>query len=52
MPEIRLVYFNLRGRAEPIRWILAYAEQPYTDERFDKEKEWPLKKKGKSENNN
>ncbi|XP_018024049.1 probable glutathione S-transferase 7 [Hyalella azteca] len=43
-PEYRLEYFNLRGRAEPIRWVLAVAEQPYQDVRFDKETEWPKKK--------
>ncbi|KAF2369025.1 Glutathione S-transferase C-terminal [Trinorchestia longiramus] len=43
-PEYRLEYFNLRGRAEPIRWILAVVEQPYQDIRFDKEAEWPKKK--------
>ena len=42
----RLEYFNLRGRAEPVRWILAAAGQPYQDVRFDKEAEWPKRKSG------
>jgi len=44
MPQYKLLYFNLRGRAEPVRWMLAVADQPYEDTRFDKEKEWPIKK--------
>ncbi|KAB7495423.1 putative glutathione S-transferase 5 [Armadillidium nasatum] len=47
MSKYKLVYFNLRGRAEPIRWMFAVAEQPYEDERLDRQKEWPERKKGK-----
>ena len=46
MPKYRLVYFNMRGRAEPIRWMLALAKQPYEDERFDKDTEWSSRKDG------
>ena len=31
---VKLVYFNLRGRAEPCRLLLAYADQPYEDVRL------------------
>nr|XP_045584247.1 hematopoietic prostaglandin D synthase-like [Procambarus clarkii] len=44
MPEYKLIYFNARGRAELIRWIFAYGDIPYTDERVEKE-DWPEKKK-------
>lgn len=43
MPEYKLIYFNARGRAELIRWIFAYGDIPYTDERFEMA-EWPAKK--------
>merc|ERR1712002_41143 len=33
-PDIKLVYFNLRGRAEPSRLLLAYAGLSYVDERI------------------
>ncbi|XP_045112983.1 hematopoietic prostaglandin D synthase-like [Portunus trituberculatus] len=44
MPEYKLVYLTLRGRAEPIRWILAVTDQPYDDVRYIRETEWPFKK--------
>ena len=40
MPTYRLRYFNVKGRAEAIRWIFVYANQPYIDERLDKDTEW------------
>ena len=43
MPEYKLIYFNARGRAELVRWIFAYGDIPYTDERFEME-DWPTKK--------
>lgn len=44
MPEYKLIYFNLMGRAELTRWLFAYGGIPYTDERIERE-EWPEKKK-------
>ncbi|XP_042204681.1 hematopoietic prostaglandin D synthase-like isoform X2 [Homarus americanus] len=44
MPQYKLMYFNLRGRGEPVRWVLAAADQPYEDVRFSRETEWPFKK--------
>lgn len=35
MAPYKLVYFNARGRAEPIRLIFAYAGQQYEDVRLD-----------------
>ncbi len=34
-PYYKLTYFDIRGRAEFIRWILAVASQPYVDNRVD-----------------
>merc|ERR1711970_1003850 len=34
MPNIKLTYFNLRGRAEPSRLLLAYAGKQYEDNRI------------------
>lgn len=44
MPQYKLVYFNLRGRGEPIRWVLAAADLPFEDVRYSRETEWPFKK--------
>ena len=38
-PKIKLVYFNTRGRAESIRYLLAYAGVDYEDVRLSRE-EW------------
>ena len=45
-PSYKLIYFNARGRAEHIRYILAYAGVDYVDERVPKER-WPELKKCK-----
>lgn len=43
MPEYKLIYFNARGRAELTRWIFAYGDIAFTDERFEMS-DWPAKK--------
>lgn len=43
MPEFKLIYFNARGRAEITRWIFAYGNIPYTDERIEFS-DWPARK--------
>lgn len=47
MAEYKLVYLNYRGRAELIRFILAYAGVKYEDSRIDPEK-WPEMRPGSS----
>merc|ERR1712168_714379 len=44
MADIKLRYFNARGRAECIRWVLEYAGAQYEDVRFEREA-WPEEKK-------
>lgn len=46
MPSYKLIYFNIKGRAEIPRLIFAAAGQEYEDERIDF-KEWPQRKTGK-----
>nr|UCR60996.1 glutathione-S-transferase [Aphelinus asychis] len=43
-PSYKLIYFNARGIAEHIRYVLAYAGLDYVDERVPKER-WPELKK-------
>lgn len=43
MSKYRLIYFNIRGRAEPARLIFAYVGVNYEDVRI-KEEEWPALK--------
>lgn len=40
MVHYKIVYFNARGRAEPIRYVLAQAGVQFDDERVNKE-DWP-----------
>lgn len=40
----RLLYLSLRGRGEPIRWILKALELEYEEERIDLFSEWPSRK--------
>ena len=49
MSNIKLTYFNLRGRAELARLILAQAEVEYEDKRIQRE-EWPTLKQGNTHN--
>nr|QFU14644.1 glutathione S-transferase GSTs6 [Dendroctonus armandi] len=39
-PKYKLIYFNTYGRAEPLRYIFAYAGQDYVYEIIEKEN-WP-----------
>lgn len=41
MAEYKLLYFNARGRAEAIRYIMAYAGQKYEDSRIS-QRDWQL----------
>ncbi|MDI3290186.1 glutathione S-transferase family protein [Polyangium sp. 15x6] len=43
-PERELVYFDIRGRAESIRLLLAYARAPYVDRGIPRA-DWPSLKK-------
>lgn len=38
--KYKLTYFNGRGLAEPLRWLLAYSGEEFEDNRFEKN-EWP-----------
>ncbi|XP_010641992.1 hematopoietic prostaglandin D synthase [Fukomys damarensis] len=40
MPNYKLMYFNMRGRAEIIRYIFAYLDIKYEDHRIE-EADWP-----------
>ena len=33
-PKYKLIFFNLRAKAEPIRWMFAYANIPFEDYRI------------------
>jgi len=46
MSKIKLIYFDIRGLAEPIRWMLQIAGQPFEDERIPLD-QWPEQKKRK-----
>ncbi|KAG8223842.1 hypothetical protein J437_LFUL007863 [Ladona fulva] len=43
-PKYKLTYFDLRGLAEPLRFLLAYGDIEYEDSRFTFE-QWPEMKK-------
>jgi hypothetical protein len=43
LPQYKLTYFNLMGRAEPIRLIFVQAGVQYKDHRIET-KEWPALK--------
>lgn len=45
--KYKLIYFNLRGRAEPVRMMMALAGQEYEEENPD-QKDWPVIKGSKS----
>ena len=46
MGKYKLVYFNVRARAEVSRMIFAYVGQDYEDKRIERE-DWPELKKSK-----
>ena len=48
MPQYKLMYFNVRGRAEAARMMLHLAGQEFEDYRF-KEGEWPGELKGNAD---
>jgi len=41
-----LTYFNMRGAAESIRYLLKLAGQEFEDVRIEMDEDWPSKKKG------
>ena len=45
MSNYKLVYFNLRARAELARMIFHAAGQPFDDVRYERS-EWPAHKQG------
>jgi hypothetical protein len=42
----KLYYFNIRGLAEPIRYLLKYGEIEFEDVRIERE-DWPKLKESK-----
>ena len=47
MPNFKLTYFNVRGRAETSRMLFALVGQDYVDERIPFE-DWPKVKQSES----
>ena len=45
MPNYKLIYFNVRGRAELSRLIMHCAQVPFEDERIE-HSDWPAIKQG------
>lgn len=46
MPAYKVTYFNIKGLAEPMRYLLAYGNIDYEDVRVEKEN-WPALKSSK-----
>lgn len=45
-PKYKLSYFDGKGLAEPIRWLLSYAGEEFEDVRFTRD-QWPSIKPSK-----
>lgn len=39
-PKYKLTYFNLRGLAEPVRFMLSYMEEDFEDVRIERDNNW------------
>lgn len=48
-PKYKLIYFDSKGRAEVIRYLLSYGNVEFEDVRVSKE-DWPKVKESKSFN--
>lgn len=46
MPNYKLTYFSLKALAEPIRFLLSYADIPFEDDRINTDN-WPKIKPSK-----
>lgn len=47
MPAYKIIYFNVKALAEPMRFLLAYGNIDFEDVRIEKE-DWPAIKDSKS----
>lgn len=43
MPEYKIIYFNVKALAEPMRFLLSYGNIKFEDVRIEKE-DWPALK--------
>lgn len=48
MPQYKVIYFNVKALAEPMRFLLAYGNIDFEDVRIEKEN-WPALKSSKFE---
>lgn len=46
MPEYKVIYFNVKALAEPLRFLLSYGGIEFDDVRISRE-EWPALKPSK-----
>ena len=46
MSSYKVIYYNYRARAEPIRFMLSYAKVKFEDFRFVSDEDWPKYKSG------
>lgn len=46
MPEYKIIYFNVKALAEPMRFLLAYGKIEWEDVRIEKD-DWPAIKPSK-----